>query len=380
MAINEYDGPAGQINDHLADIIPSQPSQPGLDNASTDRGNDNSLQRMTSLNLRTSIGGPSLGQRDSSIVRSSSFKRKPGPATQESRKATTVPPTYPWLKEKRLRPQVQHVPGSFGSILEPHVEQSSGLASSTRNELATTTPIIVESARQQEAPHIRSSTAVESLHHVKDSGTISVRPKASLRGKGSQASLKSIASARASMKPQAEGFISRQVFQPVMAHEIEQIPSNHIVRFSIKEPTSFDSRPQKLTPKRFLILYPSALIRLISLNLTSMLKEGQRKTVMQSNILFSRRSMEPPYPNFYLSYRQSSKIKLMTSMLLKTRQKDSTMLHNWIYGLSLSESTAESYPPSRSFHNVLSRFKARDTSQKPTLLRSDFTTQNLPRK
>ena len=358
MATNGYDGPACQINEDLADRISSQPSQPSLDSASTDRGNDNSVQRLTSLNLRASIGGPSLGQRDLSIVRSSSFKRKPGPTTQESRKVPTIPPTYPWLKEKRLRPQVQHVPGSFGSILEPHAEQNSDLTSSARNELTATTPINVESARPQEAPHVSSSTALESLHHVKDSGTVSVRSKASLRGKGSQDSLKSIASSRALMKPHAESSLSRQIAEPVMMREIEQMPSNYVVCFSIKEPSSFHSRLQKLTSKRILALCPSALIHLINPNFTSMFKEGQRKTVVRSNLLFSRRSMEPPYPNFCLSYRQSSNVQLMTSMLLKARRKDSTMLHNWIYDLSLSESTAESYHPSRLFHNVLSPFKA----------------------
>lgn len=307
------------------------------------------------MSLRTSVSGPSFGQRDSSIKKTSSFKRKPASTTQESHQAPTIPPTYPWLKEKRLRPHAQHIPGSFGSILEPHAEQSPGLTSWARTELATTTPINVESARPQEAPHVSSSTALESLHHVKDSDAISVRSKVSLRGKGSQASLKSTTSARASMRPHAEVSLPRQAIQPVVTREIKQVPSNHIVCFSIKEPSSFHSRLQKLTPKRFLLLYPSAPKPLTSPNFTSMFREGQRRTV--GNLLFWGRSLERLYPNFCLNYRQSSRKQLMTSMLLKTRQRDSTILHNWIHGLSLSESTAESYPPSRSFHNVLSPFK-----------------------
>ena len=256
MAINGYDGPAGQIKNHLVDGIPSQPSQPSLDNASTDRGNNNnSVQHLTSLNLRASVSGPNFGQRDSSIVRTSSFKRKPGSTKQESHKAPAIPPTYPWLKEKRLRPQAQHVPGSFGSILEPYAEQNSGLTSSVPNELATTTLINVESARTQEAHHITSSTALESLHHVKGSDAISIRSKASLRGKGSQDSMKSIASARALMKPQAESSHSWQAVQPVVTREM---PLDHIVGYPIKEPSSFHSRLQKLTLKRFPILCHSA--------------------------------------------------------------------------------------------------------------------------
>ena len=273
MAINGYGGHAGQIKDHLVDRIPSQPSQLSLDSTSIDRGNDNSPQRLSSLNPRASIGGPSFGQRDSSIVRTPSFKRKPSSTKQDSHKASTIPPTYPWLKEKRLRPQAQHTPGSFGSTLEPQAEQNSGLTSSARNELATTTPINVESARTQEAHHVSSSTALKSLHNVKGSDAISIRSNASLRGKRSQASLKSIAAARALMKPHAEGYLSRQVVQPVVTREM---PPNHIVRSSMKETSSFHSRVQKLTLKRFPILYPSAPKPLPSPRFTSMFKEGQR--------------------------------------------------------------------------------------------------------
>lgn len=277
MAISGYDVPAVQIKHHPVDKARSQPS---LDGASIDTGDDNSVQRLTSLNLRASMSGSSFNQRDSSIRGTSSSKRQPGSTKQEPHKASTIPPTYPWLKEKRLRPQVQHIPGSFGSILEPPAQQGSGLTSSARNELTSTTPINIESAHPQEAHHVSSSTALESLHHVKGGDATSVLSKVSLRGKGSQASLKSIASARALMKPHAEGLLSRQAVQPVVTREIEQAHSNHIVCFSSKEPSSFHSRLQTLTLKRFPMLYLSPPKPLIRLRFTSMFKEGRRKTVL----------------------------------------------------------------------------------------------------
>ncbi|KAL8796991.1 MAG: hypothetical protein Q9195_000762 [Heterodermia aff. obscurata] len=233
--------PLFQIKDHVFDKISSQPS---LDSPSIDRGDDNSVQRLASLNLRALASGPSFNQRDSSIKGTSNFKRKPGSTKQESHKAPTVPPTYPWLKEKRLRPQAQHIPGSFGSILEPHAEQGSGLTSPARSELATTSPINIESARPQETYHLSSGTALESLHHVKGSGAISVRSKASLRDQGSEASLNSTASERTLMKPEAESSLSRQVVQPVVTREIEQVPSNHVISDTLPLSPKAANQPQ----------------------------------------------------------------------------------------------------------------------------------------
>lgn len=222
MAINRFDGPPGQIEDGEVDGPRRQPSQPNLHNEPKDRGKDRSVQPMTGLNMRSSMSGPSFGAGNPSLARTSSFKRKPD-TPKSPQKASAVPPTYPWLKEKRLRPQVQHVPGSFGPTIDPHAEQSSALASPALNEVSVTSPVSVETAPPH-GPHYRSSTtAMESLLHAKDNDA------ASLRGKRSQASLKSIASARTLMKPHADSSLLSQVAQPILTRDAELVHSDNEV-------------------------------------------------------------------------------------------------------------------------------------------------------
>lgn len=222
MAINRFDGPAGQIEEDDVDSPRRQPSQVDLDSEPKDRGKGRSVPPMAGLNMRSSMNGPSFGPGNSSLARTSSFKRKPD-TPKSSQKASAVPPTYPWLKEKRLRPQVQHVPGSFGSTTDPQAEQSSGLVSPTLNEVSVNSPVSVETAYPHEPHYVSSTTAMESLLHAKDNDAVS------LRGKRSQASLKSIASARILMKPHADPSHLSQIVQPILTREAELVQSDQEV-------------------------------------------------------------------------------------------------------------------------------------------------------
>ena len=222
MAINRFDGPAGQIEQDEVDGPRRQPSQPNLDSEPRDRGKGRSVQQMTGLNTRSSVSGPSFGGGNTSLARTPSFKRKPD-TPKSLQKASAVPPTYPWLKEKRLRPQVQHVPGSFGSTIDPLAEQSLGLALPALNEVSVISPVSAETAHPHEPHYVSSTTAMESLLHAKDSDAVS------LRGKRSQASLKSIASARTLMKPHADPSHLNQVVQPILTREVELVQSDQEV-------------------------------------------------------------------------------------------------------------------------------------------------------
>lgn len=226
IAIDRFDGPSSQIEDDDIDGTRRRPGQPSLNSAPKDRGNERISQPSTGLNLQTSVSGHATDQGNSSIDRSTSYKRKHN-TTKPPHTISAMPPTYPWLKERRLRPQAQHVPGSFGSTVDPQAEQSSPLSSPTLSKISAASPLNTEATQSREPHFVGSKTAVASLLDAKDSDTVPVRSKASVREKRSQASLKSGASARTLLKPHADhSYLSQEVAQPVVTYGTEGVHSD----------------------------------------------------------------------------------------------------------------------------------------------------------
>ena len=211
LDINRFDGPAGQIDGDHIDGTWQRPTQSELTITPEARDREKNSNALAG-HQRVSMGNPRYGQNNSTPSDNANLGRKDTPL-KLPQDASATPPTYPWLKEKRLRPGMQHVPGSFGSPLDPHVERGSGILSPTLDE--DPAPALVE-PRVHPVHHVPATTAVESLLHAKDVDARSLRSKGSLREKSSQTSLKSVASTRYFIKPHSDLSHLRQVAQPVV--------------------------------------------------------------------------------------------------------------------------------------------------------------------
>jgi MFS family permease len=236
MAINRFDGPAGQIEDDAPHTARRHLSQPDIVGDASSRAEGESAQPLSGLNQRhagTAVSQEQGGSADlPPMPQRSPFNRTSG-RYKPHYDVRTLPPATPRLTESSLRPGMQHVPGSYQSDFGSKNLLESG------SYMAVD---VLEDDQTQKQPYgshtLLPSSAVESLSHAQghqDSlptrpPVRSVRSNTSLHRKMSQASLKPTFSSRALPRTHAALPYAGQIAQPVATPATDQEYSQEATR------------------------------------------------------------------------------------------------------------------------------------------------------
>jgi len=223
MAINRFDGPAGQIEDDTTYTVRRHLSQPDITGDASSRAEDKSAQPLSGLNQRhvgTAVSQEQGGSADlPPIPQRSPFNRSPG-RYKPHYDVRTLPPANPRLTESSLRPGMPHVPGSYQSDFGSKNQLDSGsyLAADVLDD-------VDQAQRQPHGSHtVLPSSAVQSLSHAQEQQgshparppVRSVRSNTSLQRKTSQASVASTFSSRALPMTYAALPYTSQIARPVV--------------------------------------------------------------------------------------------------------------------------------------------------------------------
>ncbi|MCJ1350284.1 MAG: hypothetical protein MMC33_000265 [Icmadophila ericetorum] len=195
MVVRNFDGPAGQVDDPTVGGLRRPPSQPGMETGKKPDDGYSNLQADSGFNQRT------LGQY---AGQNSPTPTKPAePLPQMPLKARidpwgpqyvlrTIDPTTRHSEDVRLRPNPQHVPGSYRSEINPHMSVTPAAATPSVPDLRDTSAPPVHSLNDDNTHH-PPEKALDALakakKHVKTPSS-----SALLRSKGLQPSLRELKS------------------------------------------------------------------------------------------------------------------------------------------------------------------------------------------
>ena len=251
MGATRFDGPAGQFEeeDSARSRRHSTATKMQSDRISLIEERRSSAVSGVNRNSRGDLVGREMSASDGLNRSKSSGPRRPNKlrTSRISYTLRTVPPNTPRAIEQRLRPNTQHVPGSYRSEVDPALIQTPKIASPQAGDISNMTQHL----------HGPGINAIDALHKVQGHEVHQVAiASPMLRAKISQTTLKSTASSHRpqrllldSLEPQAtmsqatEALLSTDTNKDEPIQEPLEAPAS-VVEIETQEPVSKSGGPR----------------------------------------------------------------------------------------------------------------------------------------